>query len=407
MPGSSRIVCLDLDTFFVSVERVLNPSLAGKPVIVGGRRGGPGVVTACSYEVRGLGVRSGMSLRDASRLAPDATYLRGRGGTYGEWSARVCAMAEDVAPVVNMASIDEMYMDLRGCEQLYARPEDADGDATILRTVRELTARIASELGLPASAGIASSRSMAKVVCGVAKPAGVRLVAEGSEAAFLAPLPVRKLPGIGPVAESKLAELRLRTLGEVAAAPVEVLRGALGAWAESVQSRARGLGSSHLGRDRPAFSEHDPEGEIVGSLSNERTFFEGLGDPAKVDAVLVGLCERVCWRLRRRRIKTRRLSLKIRHRDFKTQHRSRVLPPTDSEREVIPAARSLLLAHRDPRQRLRLLGVALSKLCFDDQLALFEEDARVHASVDAIRDRFGFEAVRRAAVIGGSRRGEG
>src|SRR5687768_11405543 len=161
-----RICCLDLDTFFVSVERLLDPSLEGRPVIVGGRPGQRGVVTACSYEVRALGVRSGMSLTEASKLAPHAIYLPGRDREYSSYSKRVVAIAERYCPIVRTASIDELFMDFRGCENLYHRAGDADADATILRVVREITDVIKAEVGLPASAGIATSRPMAKVASG-------------------------------------------------------------------------------------------------------------------------------------------------------------------------------------------------------------------------------------------------
>ena len=217
--SAPRICCLDLDTFFVSVERILDPSLEGKQVVVGGRPGTRGVVTACSYEVREVGVRSGMSLTEAGRLAPDAVYLPVRGGAYSEYAEKVRKIASRYSPVIQVASIDELYMDFAGCERLYRTSGDASDDATIERTVREMSAVIQDELGLPSSAGIGASRSMAKIASGLAKPAGVLLVPAGSEAALLAPLPVRKLPGIGPVAEEKLERAGLATLGQVAAMP--------------------------------------------------------------------------------------------------------------------------------------------------------------------------------------------
>ncbi len=255
--SAPRICCLDLDTFFVSVERILDPSLNGKQVVVGGRPGTRGVVTSCSYEVREVGVRSGMSLTEAGRLAPDAVYLPVRGGAYSEYAEKVRKIASRYSPVIQVASIDELYMDFAGCERLYRKSGDASDDATIERTVREMTAVIHDELGLPSSAGIGASRSMAKIGSGLAKPAGVLLVPAGSEAALLAPLPVRKLPGIGPVAEEKLERAGLATLGQVAAMPVSELRRIFGAWAEHVKDSARGLGSADLSRDRPAFHEHD------------------------------------------------------------------------------------------------------------------------------------------------------
>ncbi len=195
-PRRARICCLDLDTFFVSVERLLDPGLEGKAVVVGGPKGGRGVVTSASYEARAFGVRSGMSIRDASALAPGAIFLPGHHEHYASYSGRARAIVERFSPVVVAASIDEQYVDFDGCESLYRKPEDADDDATILRVVRTMTKTIEDELGLPASAGIATSKSLAKVVCTLAKPRGVRLVLPGEEEAVLAPLSVRKLPGI-------------------------------------------------------------------------------------------------------------------------------------------------------------------------------------------------------------------
>ena len=253
-----RICCLDLDTFFVSVERVLDPTLEGKPVVVGGRPGSRGVVTAASYEVRRLGVKSGMSLVEAGRLAPDAVYLPTRGDTYGRYSEQVREIARRYAPVVVIASIDEMFLDLSGCERLYGRTGDENGDVAIERAVLELTAAIDSELGLPSSAGLATSKVMAKVASSLAKPRGVMLVPAGIERAVLAPLPVRSFPGIGPVAESKLHAAGLETLGAIAEAPREELQKIFGAWGPVDPARRAGAGlrrpgtgASRLLRARP------------------------------------------------------------------------------------------------------------------------------------------------------------
>src|SRR5436190_12572683 len=301
----ARICCLDLDTFFVSVERVLDPTLEGKPVIVGGRPGSRGVVTAASDEVRRLGVKSGMSLVEAGRLAPDAIYLPTRGETYGKYSDWVREIARRFAPTIVIASIDEMFLDLSGCERLYGRSGDENADVAIERAVLTLTAAIHDELGLPASAGIATSKVVAKVASSLAKPRGVMLVPAGVERAVLAPLPVRSFPGIGPVAESRLHAAGYQTLGAIAEAPIAALREIFGAWAPSIQKGVQGHGSGSLGRERPAFSEHDPEGEPIGSISNERTFREDVSDPPSMESVLCGLCERMCWRASKRRIKAR------------------------------------------------------------------------------------------------------
>src|SRR5215204_3394446 len=219
-----RICCLDLDTFFVSVERVLDPSLEGKPVIVGGKPGSRGVVTAASYEVRKLGVKAGMSLVEAGKLAPDAVYLPTRGDTYGTYAEKVRDIARRYSPTVVIASIDEMFLDLSGCERLYGREGDESGDVAIERAVLELARAIDDELGLPASAGIATSKVVSKVASSLAKPRGVMLVPAGVERAVLAPLPVRSFPGIGPVAEARLHAAGYHTLGAVAETSVADLQ---------------------------------------------------------------------------------------------------------------------------------------------------------------------------------------
>jgi len=394
---------LDLDTFFVSVERILDPSLVGKPVVVGGRPGGRGVVTAASYEVRRFGVRSGMSLTEAGRLAPHAIYLPTRHGVYGEYAEKVRRIAESFTPESRVASIDEMYLDFRGCEAVYRRPEDDNDDVTIERMVRSITARIQDELGLPSSCGIASSKALAKIASGMAKPAGVLLIPAGEEAAFMRPLPVRKLPGIGPVAERKLHRAGLYTLGDIIAVPVDELRGVFGAWAEVIHRNAQGLGNADLGRDRPAFREHDPEGEQVGSISNERTFLEDMSDPRCIEDRLCSLTERVCWRARKRGVKARTVTLKLRYADFRTLSRGKTLWPTHSEHEVFPVVMDLYRAARTRKTPIRLLGIQLSNLgLFDDQLELFERREKLHGAVDDIRERFGFSVLRSGSALKGA-----
>ena len=308
--SAPRICCLDLDTFFVSVERLLDPTLEGKPVVVGGKPGSRGVVTAASYEVRRLGVKSGMSLVEAGKRAPNAIYLPTRHEIYGTYAERVREIARRFAPTVLVASVDEMYLDFSGCERLYGADgaasgnggEDRTGEVAIEGAVLKLATTIFDEIGLPASAGIATSKVVAKVASALAKPRGVMLVPAGVERAVLAPLPVRSFPGIGPVAEAKLHAAGYQTLGAVAEASVADLQTIFGAWAASISRGVQGLGSGDLGRERPAFAEHDPEGETVGSISNERTFREDVTDPASIEAVLCGLCERVCWRARKRHV---------------------------------------------------------------------------------------------------------
>lgn len=398
--------CLDLDTFFVSVERLLDPSLRDKPVVVGGPRGGRGVVVSASYEVRAFGVRSGMSIREASELAPrDAVFVPGHHDEYMTYSKRAREIVERFSPVVVAASIDEHYLDFRGCERLYRRIGDADDDATILRVVRDMTRAIDDELGLPASAGIATSKTMAKVASGLAKPHGVLLVKAGTEAATLGPLPARKLPGIGPVAETRLRAIGIETLAQLVAAPEARLRPIFGAYTTSIRLAAQGDGSDELGRERPAFREHDPRGVVAGTISNERTFVEASSTTA--DAVLSGLCERVCSRARRRGVVAGQVTLKLRYTDFHTITRGRTITPTSVDVEL---HRVVLELYREARTRplpIRLLGIALAKLRLDAvQLPLFDAGERRGIVVDRVRDKFGYDAVHLATTLlrGGRRR---
>jgi DNA polymerase IV len=399
-----RLCCLDLDTFFVSVERLLDPSLVGKPVIVGGLPGQRGVVTSASYEVRSQGVRSGMSLTEAAALAKGAIFLPTRHGVYEGYSERVREIAREYTPAAQVASIDEMFLDFSGCERLYHREEDADSDATIERIVWQLTGDIQRRVGLPASAGIATSRSVAKVASTVAKPRGVRLVRASTEAAFLAPLPVRRFPGIGPVAERELRKLGVVTLGDLARAPAAALQRIFGGYAEAMASGSLGLGAHELGRERPAFHEHDPAGSAVGSISNERTFREDVRDAACIESMLCALCDRVCWRARKRGVAARTITLALRYADFQTLRRSRSLAaPSCSERELYPVVMKLFAQARTRSLPVRLLGLALSRLVpCGGQLPLFEGHESLHGVVDGVRERYGFDMLR--AALGANRR---
>jgi DNA polymerase-4 len=401
---AARICCLDLDTFFVSVERLLDPSLVGQPVVVGGRLGSRGVVTAASYEVRPLGVRAGIPLAEAARLAPHAIFVPTRHDTYGPYAARVKAVLERWCPVVRTASIDEFFLDFSGCERLYAAPGDADGDATIHRVVWQMRDDIQREVGLPASAGVGATRPVAKMASGRAKPAGVVFVKEGAERTFADPLPVRKYPGIGPVAEAKLVEAGVLTLGQLCALPAEHAR--FGELAERVRQGLTGVGAIPA-RDRPAFHEHDVAGLVDGSLSNERTFFADLGDRTVAEAELRALVERVSWRLRRRDARACTITVKLRYADFTTLTHGRTIPPTHTEADLLPVAQELLREAWSRRMRIRLLGVVVSHLVGPDPQLRLPFGAPfpgarppVGRAIDAVRERFGYDAIRLGKAAG-------
>lgn len=384
-----RITCLDLDTFFVSVERLKNPDLVGKPVVVGAKPGTRGVVSAASYEVREFGVRSGMPISEAYRLAPQAIYVPGHQSDYGKYSKQVKAILERYCPMVRTASIDEYFLDFSGCETLYRQDGDADDDATIERVVCEMRETIQTELGLPASAGIAVHRSIAKIASGSAKPAGVLMIRVGEEFGFVAELSVRRWPGIGPVAEQKLNARGIQTLGQLLQSTTSQ--------AEAVRKVVFGETGSSLGRDRPSFREHDPDGLALGSISNESTFSADVGEYQKIWDQARALCERVCWRMRQRSVLARTITLKLRYANFETITRSRTIAPTTSERVVFGCVSQLMTENYDKNRRIRLLGVCLSNLIGSErQLTLpFEEEDRpdVANAIDEVRDRFGYDAI--------------
>jgi DNA polymerase-4 len=388
----ARIACLDLDTFFVSVERLFDPSLVGKPVIVGGSPGSRGVVTSASYEARVYGVKSGMSAAEAARLAPNAIFLPTRHGVYSDLSSKVREILEQRCPVVRQASIDEFYLDLRGCEGLFKRPGDADADATIFRSLKETREAIQAELGLPASIGIGRTRPIAKIASRKAKPAGVFMVREGREREFVGGMPVRAWPGIGPSTEAKLLEAGIPTMAALLGSADE-------RFGRLIDSVRRAVDEEDPGpsRDRPAFHEHDPHGETEGSISNERTFPVDVGGRDVAHAQLRALVERVVWRARTRGVRARTITLRLRYADFETITRSHTRPATDSEMEVLAEIDALLDAAWTKPKRLRLLGVGLSNLVGpEEQMPLPFGPAKppVGSAVDAVRSRFGFDAIR-------------
>jgi DNA polymerase-4 len=278
-----------------------------------------------------------MSAWEAARLAPEAVFRPGRHGVYGDYAARVKSIAERATPQVQTASIDEFFLDFRGTERLWARPGDATPEDTLARVCRDIRDTVLAEVGLPCSLGLARTRSLAKMASGRAKPAGVWLVRPGEEEAFVRPLPVRKLPGLGPVAEGHLAEAGITTLGQLLDLPPGPLRARFGHWEARIREAMYGA-PPELRPDRPAFQEHDPHGSVDGGISNERTFHADLHDREAVWVQVRALVERVAWRVRQRGALARTVSLKLRYTDFHTLTRSSTGPATDDERPGPPAS---------------------------------------------------------------------
>ncbi len=376
------IAHLDFDAFFAAVEENLDPSLKGKPVIVGG--GERGVVSTANYVARRYGVHSAMPLRTARRLCPHGVYLPGHHKLYAEYSKRLMAMLDEYSPLVEQISLDEAFVDLTGTEKLFGSP---------VRTARLMQKRVADELKLSISVGLATNKLLAKVASDFKKPAGFTVVHPGEEASFLAPLPVEKLPGVGPALLSQLRDRGVVTVGDLARIPPHLLRLSFGEWGESLAHRARG---------------EDPRlvtpREEVKSISREHTFEEDVSDQGVLESTLIALTEDVCRRLRRKRLEARTVTVKIRYSDFVTHTCSHTLArPMDVDEVFFEEVLALFRTGRRRRYHLRLLGVGVSNLVprawqddlFDQELPLLRE---LDLRLDTIREKYGKDAIRRGAA---------
>jgi DNA polymerase-4 len=385
--GSASILHVDMDAFFVSVELLERPELRGKPVVVGGRPDQRGVVTAASYEARKYGIQSAMPLRTAGRLCPHAIFLDGHHAKYTQWSDRVASILAKFSPVVEMVSIDEAYLDLSGTERLHGPPFAASDK--LLRTITR-------ETGLPCSGGLAATRLVAKVASDQAKPRGLVWVPAGREEKFLAPLPVRKIPGIGKVTERALRALSIETVEQIAALPQDKLEKIFGQWGTALYRKARGGDSYEFVVDA------EPK-----SISQNFTFNEDTSDPAALTGVLSHLSQKACKRLREAGLAARTLTLTIRYEGFDTHTRSKTLGESSSLDSAINAVfQELLHLHRDRSRRVRLLAASLSGFTHGgEQLDLLQAEQReklqkLTQATDQLRNRFGFDKVQ----FGGSLR---
>ena len=387
LPLHCFILHVDMDAFFVSVELLEHPDLRGKPVVVGGRPDQRGVVSAASYEARKFGIHSAMPLRTAARLCPHAIFLDGHHEKYGEWSDRVASILARFSPIVEMVSIDEAYLDLAGTERLHGPPFAAADK--LLRTITQTTA-------LPCSGGLATTRLVAKVASEQAKPRGLVWVAPGMEARFLAPLPIRKIPGIGEVTERALRALGIETVEQLASHSQEKLEKIFGQWGDALYRKARG------GDAYEFLIDAEPK-----SISHNHTFGEDTDNVQELESLLSHLSQKTCKRLREAGLSARTLTLTIRFAGFETHTRSKTLQdPVRLDNDIFAVFLDLFREHRDTKRKVRLLGVALSGLSHGaEQLDLLETDRReklekLTKATDRLRDKFGFGSVQ----FGGSLR---
>ena len=384
---------VDMDAFFVSVEELYDPSLKGKPVVVGGRPNERGVVAAASYAARKFGVHSAMPLRTAYKLCPQATFVDGHPERYREYSGRVHEVLQNFSPLVEMASVDEAYLDLSGTERLYGPP---------LRAAHLLHERMKTATALNCSIGIAASRLVAKISSDQAKPNGVLWVLPGREAAFLAPLDVRKVPGVGKVTERNLHALGIRKVGDLARLDDGFLEERFGKWGMALAGKSRGEDAGGW-FDTEIGADEGPK-----SISHEHTFSEDTADSAHLEATLSRLCEMVGRRLREHGLEARTIQLKLRYQDFSTITRAHSLARgTQLDTEIFEEIRSLFRRNWRPGAAVRLLGVHASTWREGgEQLDLLGEERHERwkqalAAADKLRDRYGDSAVSLAASMRG------
>jgi DNA polymerase-4 len=382
-----------MDAFFVSVEELYDPSLKGKPVVVGGRPNERGVVSAASYAARKFGVHSAMPLRTAYKLCPQAIFVDGHPTRYRECSQKVFEVLRSFSPVVEMASIDEAYLDMTGTERLHGPP---------LRAAHLLHDRIKAETKLNCSIGIAASRLVAKISSDQAKPNGVRWVMPGREAAFLAPLDVRKVPGVGKVTEKNLHGYGIRKVGDLARLDDRFLEERFGKWGMALAGKSRGFDSGGW---------FDTEiGEDAGpkSISHEHTFGEDTADAERIESTLAHLCELVGRRLREHGLTARTIQLKLRYSDFSTITRAHsIARPTQIDTEIYEEARELFRRNWKAGAKVRLIGVHAAHWGDADQLDLLGEEKHERwrgalAAADRLRDKFGESAVGLASGMRGT-----
>ncbi len=383
------ILHLDLDTFFVSCERLLDSRLMKRPLLVGGL-GDRGVVAACSYETRRFGVHSGMSMKVARRLCPEATVIKGNAGTYMKFSDNVTEIIRESVPVFEKASVDEFYADLSGMDRFFG----------CYKYASEMRQRILKETGLPISFGLSQNKVVSKVATGEAKPNNQMKIDLGLEKEFLAPLHIRKLPSVGEKTYGLLSNMGVSTIKTVQELPLEMLESGFGKHGRTIWMRAQGLDNS------PLVPFHERK-----SISTERTYGKDTTDMVKLETTLFAMAENLAYQLRRANKMTGCVSVKIRYSDFKTYTKQKRIPYTSADHVLVPLVQDLFASLYDRRMLIRLVGVNYSHIVGGHyQIDLFADDEKLlnlYQAMDRMRNRFGESSLMRASAMGAHSIGRG
>ncbi|HMK27515.1 MAG TPA: DNA polymerase IV [Chitinophagaceae bacterium] len=375
-----HIAHFDLDSFFVSVEILNNPSLKGKPVLVGGYE--RGVVAACSYEARKFGIHSAMPMKKAIQLCPHAIVTSASSGQYSKYSRWVTELISSKVPLFEKASIDEFYIDLSGMDKFFGASQYA----------KELRQHIIDETGLPISCGLSSARFISKMATNEAKPNGFLEIPHGKEKDFLWPLGIEKINGVGKQTEEKLKSFGLYKIEDIARTPIELMEKYAGKWGEALWHKAHGIGSAEITTDWEQKS-----------MSHENTFDSDYTDIDFLHKELVRLTEKTCYGLREDEKMTGCVTVKIRYSDFETTSRQETVDYTALDDVLIAKVKDLFNKSYQKGRPVRLLGVRFSQMIpFTMQMSLFENNAgklQLYKTVDDIKERFGSKLVSKAVVI--------
>ena len=376
------IVHIDLDTFFVSCERLLDNRLIGRPVLIGGTSD-RGVVAACSYEARAFGIHSAMNMKLAKQLCPEAIVIRGNSGTYMKYSGMVTDIIKEAVPLYEKTSVDEFYLDLSGMDRYFG----------CLKYATELRQKIMSETGLPISFGMSVNKTVSKVATGEAKPNNQMKIDEGEERPFLAPLSVRKIPMVGEKTAQTLFHLGVKRIGTIQEMPIEMMESVFGKNGTAIWKKANGIDHSVV----------EPYNERK-SISTERTFNRDTIDVKRLKSLLVAMTENLSFQLRRGQKLTSCITVKVRYSDFQTYTLQARIPYTAADHNLIPKAKELFEKLYNRRLLVRLIGVRMSGLVHGNyQMDLFsdsEKTIKLYQTMDRLRDRFGDRAVVRVEGMG-------